>query len=185
MVVPTSEVGYTSATTGRGDHEVHKGHVVALAKKRYCPTLYIWYRTVKNGQRHMCAVYQHTYFAHLQHTDVTTGARQKRVPRNKSATKYYGWEQPGTVCEDLNNPRKHFIQTTSNVRSTYIHDGTRLLKHPVSASCYTVLSESRCAIRLRYVNLVVSIESSWTSLPTPFISAQRLSERRYDKSVCE
>jgi hypothetical protein len=34
MDVPTSEVGYTSATTGRGDHEVHKGYVVALAKKR-------------------------------------------------------------------------------------------------------------------------------------------------------
>jgi hypothetical protein len=30
MGVPTSDVGYTSATTGRGDHEVHKGHVVAL-----------------------------------------------------------------------------------------------------------------------------------------------------------
>jgi hypothetical protein len=33
MGFPTSEVGYTSATVGRGDHEVHKGHVVALAKK--------------------------------------------------------------------------------------------------------------------------------------------------------
>jgi hypothetical protein len=33
MGIPTSEVGYTSATTGRGDHEVHKGHVVALEKK--------------------------------------------------------------------------------------------------------------------------------------------------------
>jgi hypothetical protein len=33
MGVPTSEVGYTSATTGRGEHEVHKGHVVALEKK--------------------------------------------------------------------------------------------------------------------------------------------------------
>jgi hypothetical protein len=32
MGFPTSEVGYTSATTGRGDHEVHKGHVVALKK---------------------------------------------------------------------------------------------------------------------------------------------------------
>jgi hypothetical protein len=32
---PTSEVGYTSATTGRGDHEVHKGHVVALEIKKY------------------------------------------------------------------------------------------------------------------------------------------------------
>jgi hypothetical protein len=30
MGVPTLEVGYTSATTGRGDHEVHKGQVVAL-----------------------------------------------------------------------------------------------------------------------------------------------------------
>jgi hypothetical protein len=27
MGVPKSEVGYTSATTGRGGHEVHKGHV--------------------------------------------------------------------------------------------------------------------------------------------------------------
>jgi hypothetical protein len=32
MGVPASEVGYTSATPGRGDHEVHKGHVVALKK---------------------------------------------------------------------------------------------------------------------------------------------------------
>jgi hypothetical protein len=36
MNVPTSEVGYTSTTTGRGDHEVHKGHVVTLAKKLIC-----------------------------------------------------------------------------------------------------------------------------------------------------
>jgi hypothetical protein len=35
MGVPASEVGYTSATTGRGDHEVDKGHVVALAKKKF------------------------------------------------------------------------------------------------------------------------------------------------------
>jgi hypothetical protein len=33
MGVPTEEVGYTSATTGRGHHEVYKGHVVALEKK--------------------------------------------------------------------------------------------------------------------------------------------------------
>jgi hypothetical protein len=33
MGVPTSEVGYTLATAGRGDHEVHKGHVVELEKK--------------------------------------------------------------------------------------------------------------------------------------------------------
>jgi hypothetical protein len=33
MGVPTSEVGYTSATTGRRVHQVHKGHLVALEKK--------------------------------------------------------------------------------------------------------------------------------------------------------
>jgi hypothetical protein len=37
-------------------------------------------------------------------------------------------------------------------------------------------SESRCALRLQYVDLVVSIEVVEV-LPTPFISAQRLSER--------
>jgi hypothetical protein len=32
MGIQTSEVGSISATTGRGDHEVHDGHVVALKK---------------------------------------------------------------------------------------------------------------------------------------------------------
>jgi hypothetical protein len=41
MGVPTSEVCYTSATTGRGDHKVHKGHVVALAKKDIYIYIYI------------------------------------------------------------------------------------------------------------------------------------------------
>jgi hypothetical protein len=40
MGVLTWEVGYTSGTTGRGEHDVHKGHVEALAKKILCgPTL--------------------------------------------------------------------------------------------------------------------------------------------------
>jgi hypothetical protein len=34
MGVPASEVGYTSATTGREDHEVHNGHVEALEGKK-------------------------------------------------------------------------------------------------------------------------------------------------------
>jgi len=34
MGVPTSEVGYTSAMPRREDHEVRKGHVVALGEKR-------------------------------------------------------------------------------------------------------------------------------------------------------
>jgi hypothetical protein len=33
MGFPTLEVGYSSVTTGKGDHEVHKGYVVALEKK--------------------------------------------------------------------------------------------------------------------------------------------------------
>jgi hypothetical protein len=68
----------------------------------------------------------------------------------------------------------------------------------------TVRSKIRCALRLRYVDLVVSIEvavevcccftvissvflyrRSCTSLPTSFIRAQRLSERRSAESVCE
>jgi hypothetical protein len=32
MGVQTSEVSYTLATTRREDHEVHKGHVVALGE---------------------------------------------------------------------------------------------------------------------------------------------------------
>jgi hypothetical protein len=35
MGVPTSEVGYTPAMPRREDHEVHKGHVVALDQKKY------------------------------------------------------------------------------------------------------------------------------------------------------
>jgi hypothetical protein len=33
MGFPTSEVGYTSATTERGEHEVHDGRVVGLDLK--------------------------------------------------------------------------------------------------------------------------------------------------------
>jgi hypothetical protein len=39
MGVPTLEVGYTSATTGRGGHEVHKGHVVEEKKQETLGTL--------------------------------------------------------------------------------------------------------------------------------------------------
>jgi hypothetical protein len=34
MGVPISEVGYTSATTGRGEHEVHKGSCGTAKKKK-------------------------------------------------------------------------------------------------------------------------------------------------------
>jgi hypothetical protein len=35
MDAPTSEVGHMSATIGRGENEVHKGHVVALEKSSF------------------------------------------------------------------------------------------------------------------------------------------------------
>jgi hypothetical protein len=35
MAVSNSEVGYTSATRGRGDHEVHKGYVVRWGKETF------------------------------------------------------------------------------------------------------------------------------------------------------
>jgi hypothetical protein len=44
MGIPTSEVDYTSATTGRKDHEVHKGHVVALEKNKIWLVLYLLIR---------------------------------------------------------------------------------------------------------------------------------------------
>jgi hypothetical protein len=43
MGVPTSEVGYTSATAGRGSHEVRKGHLVLLDENRYRRRLYYIY----------------------------------------------------------------------------------------------------------------------------------------------
>jgi PII-like signaling protein len=51
MGVPTSEVGYTLATTGRGDHEVHKGHVVALAQNIPRPT--VVFETADNTERYI------------------------------------------------------------------------------------------------------------------------------------
>ena len=42
MGVPTSEVGYTPAMPRREDHEVHKGHVVALGEEK----------KIRNGANH-------------------------------------------------------------------------------------------------------------------------------------
>jgi hypothetical protein len=55
MGVPTSEVGYISATAGRGDHEVHKGHVVALKerkKEKIKPIKILLYLVI-----HLCFIY--------------------------------------------------------------------------------------------------------------------------------
>jgi hypothetical protein len=59
MGVPTLEVGYTSATTiGKEDHEVLKGHVVAL-KKAYCFYVGVTQETVFN--RNLKCVYHMRY----------------------------------------------------------------------------------------------------------------------------
>jgi hypothetical protein len=47
MGVPTSEVDYTSATVGRGDHEVKKGHVVALEKNQYKDNIPVFNETYR------------------------------------------------------------------------------------------------------------------------------------------
>jgi hypothetical protein len=49
----------------------------------------------------------------------------------------------------------------------------------------TLRSKSRCALRLRYGTGSGLYRRWWTSLPTSFISAQRLSESRSAESVCE
>jgi len=48
MGVPTSEVGYIPAMPRREDHEVHKGHVVALEEKKPLlnPSGFFTYRQV-------------------------------------------------------------------------------------------------------------------------------------------
>jgi len=49
MGVPTSEVGYTPAMPRREDHEVHKGHVVALGEeKKVFPGVQITFPAANN-----------------------------------------------------------------------------------------------------------------------------------------
>jgi len=48
MGVPNSEVGYTSATARRGDHEISYEHVVAL-EKQYMRWVFNYLHGVKNA----------------------------------------------------------------------------------------------------------------------------------------
>jgi hypothetical protein len=57
MGVPISEDGYTSATAGRVDYKVHKGHVVALGEGKIV-TIYCYNnKNFKNSTE--------TYFRHI------------------------------------------------------------------------------------------------------------------------
>ena len=51
MGVPTSEVHYTPAMSTREDHEVHKGHVVALENNIYI-SIYIYIYTHTHTHTH-------------------------------------------------------------------------------------------------------------------------------------
>jgi hypothetical protein len=72
MGVPTSEVGYASATTGRGDHEVHKGHVVALKNYLYLCSVYLQ----KTGSRYSNG----TNKKHMKNFDGETKCKTTRKP---------------------------------------------------------------------------------------------------------
>ena len=61
MGVPTSEVGYTPAMPRREDHEVHKGHVVALEKKK----MSVWYadQTATRKERKIPVSHRYSKFS--------------------------------------------------------------------------------------------------------------------------
>ena len=59
MGVPTSEVGYTPAMPRREDHEVHKGHVVALDKKKHLLTVN-WRKQEKKENNYVVQLHPRT-----------------------------------------------------------------------------------------------------------------------------
>jgi hypothetical protein len=58
MGVRTSEVGYTSATNGRGNTEVQKGHVVALGGKNQIVQQFDYFQTGLNFVAHLSYLQQ-------------------------------------------------------------------------------------------------------------------------------
>jgi len=53
MGVPSSEVGYTSATARRGDHESSYEHVVTLEEKKMFITACAGYETLRPASGHI------------------------------------------------------------------------------------------------------------------------------------
>jgi hypothetical protein len=72
MGVPTTAVSYTSATTGRGYHEVYKGHVVALG------------RTLKKAR-------QSGHTAHLVETEIIRSILAESLERRTDNKIETGW----------------------------------------------------------------------------------------------
>jgi len=56
MGVLTSEVGYTSATARRGDHEISYKHVVALGKKCKCDPIGYTETSLASYQSTLCNI---------------------------------------------------------------------------------------------------------------------------------
>jgi hypothetical protein len=55
----------------------------------------------------------------------------------------------------------------------------------VHKDCYTVRSESHCALRVEYVQVQACIDARGHHFQHLFVSAQQLSEHRSAGSVCE
>jgi hypothetical protein len=72
MGVSFSEVGYTSATTGREVHEVHQGHAVAMEEN-----IYIYNRNCFGTQWQQYSTHLHTNTA--QNTENGTHITIKKI----------------------------------------------------------------------------------------------------------
>jgi len=82
MGVPTSEVGYTPAMPRREDHEVHKGHVVALGGKKYSIGIYL-YQARRSKQQDFTNIYRPTHSREMLRncftTHISNNAASKRL----------------------------------------------------------------------------------------------------------
>jgi hypothetical protein len=98
MGVPTLEVGYTSATTGRGNHEDHKGHVVALEKKDLLQTKY-----VQHVQGRVCKIVPLTNLKTYLHNDTSETELIGRENSKKSTATIHSIRPPGkdAICVNM------------------------------------------------------------------------------------
>jgi hypothetical protein len=75
MGVPTTEVGFTSTTTGRGDHEFLKVHVVALGGGTYLNNAMISKLELRLAEMpfiHVLVYLQYIYIYTINHTLYTS-----------------------------------------------------------------------------------------------------------------
>ena len=80
MVAPTSEVDYSPAMPRREDHEVHKGHVVALGEKKILP------RTCNKDEKQQDAKYNAEILTKVMKTTWKTFEQTTRQGRSSCIT---------------------------------------------------------------------------------------------------